>query len=154
MEPFDIFCQYRTERLGRPFTGYTAEVFPDLTRYTALEAGGDGWVMFAQLDQATSDERIREQIHHFRNIGQRFEWKVYDFDTPASLKTLLESHGFSCGEKEAFLSLAVDDWTERPPPFRRECVLKKSAIRAASPTLSRWRKPPSVNFSPNTGNDT
>ncbi len=112
MAPVELFQQYRAEHRGRPCPGYSVEVFPDLSRGTAIAAGDEGWIGFANLDPATADERIDEQMRYFERIGQPFEWKVYDFDTPASLKEQLEARGFGCNEPEAFLAMAIDAWPE------------------------------------------
>lgn len=117
MQPLALFQQHRSEFRGRPCAGFKVEVFQDLCRGTALNAGEEGWVTSARLEPATAGERIEEQIRYFYGIGQAFEWKLFDFDTPASLKQLLEARGFGCGAPEAFLVLALDRWSDdRPAP--------------------------------------
>jgi len=112
MNPLALFQQHRAEFRGRPIPGFTVEVLPDLCRGTALNVGEEGWISYAQLDPDTTGARIDEQVRYFARIGQAFEWKVYDFDTPASLKERLEARGFDCGEPEAFLILALDTWSD------------------------------------------
>lgn len=132
MQPRDLFQQHRSEFRGRPCAGFKVEVFPDLCRGTALNAGEEGWVTAARLEPATAGERIEEQIRYFDGIGQAFEWKLFDFDTPASLKQLLEARGFGCGAPEAFLALALENWSDdrsAPPEVRIENVRDERGIR-------------------------
>lgn len=132
MQPRDLFQQHRSEFRGRPCAGFTVEVFPDLCRGTALNAGEEGWVTSATLDPSTAGERIEEQIQYFERIGQAFEWKLFDFDTPASLKQLLEARGFGCDAPEAFLVLALDTWSDdrrAPVEVRIEKLRDEPGIR-------------------------
>lgn len=131
--PLDIFQLHRAEFRGRPCPGFKVEVFPDLCRGTAQHAGEEGWVGATTLDPATAGERIDEQVRYFSNLGQAFEWKVFDLDQPASLKELLEARGFGCGDPEAFLVLSVDKWTDDrrcPPDVRIERIHDEEGIRA------------------------
>ena len=123
MDPLALFQQHRAEFRGRPIPGFKVEVFPDLCRGTAENAGEEGWVVGANLDPATAATRIDEQISYFARLGQAFEWKVFDFDTPASLRERLETRGLSCDEREAFLVLELDRWAvdhRAMPPVRLE----------------------------------
>jgi hypothetical protein len=132
MQPRDLFQQHRSEFRGRPCAGFKLEVFPDLCRGTALNAGEEGWITSATLEPATAGGRIEEQIRYFDGIGQAFEWKLFDFDTPASLKQLLEARGFGCDAPEAFLVLALESWADaRPVPaeVRIEKVRDEQGIR-------------------------
>ena len=54
---------------------------------------------------------IRDQIAFFQDIGQAFEWKVYDYDRPVDLKQRLSAHGFECEDAESILVL---DMAEAP----------------------------------------
>jgi len=132
MNPFALFQQHRTEFRGRPIPGFTVEVLPDLCRGTAENAGEEGWIGYAQLDPDMAGARIDEQVRYFARVGQAFEWKVYDFDTPASLKQLLEARGFGGGEPEAFLALALDSWSDDrrgPPDVRIVKIRDEDGIR-------------------------
>ncbi len=127
-----MFQQYRTEFRARPIPGYALDVFPDLCRHTAEDSGHEGHVGFADLNPDTAGERIDEQIRHFERLGQAFEWKVHDFDQPASLKSLREARGFGCGDAEAFLVAALEEWPEadaRPCGARIERITDEKGIR-------------------------
>jgi len=132
MNPSALFQRHRAEFLGRPVPGFKVELFPDLCRGTAENAGEEGWITAATLDQAAAGARIDEQIQHFARLGQAFEWKLYDFDRPASLKELLEARGFACDEAEAFLALDVDAWSSDrrvPPEVRIEELRDEDGLR-------------------------
>ncbi|MEO6246325.1 MAG: GNAT family N-acetyltransferase, partial [Opitutaceae bacterium] len=107
-----IFEQYRSEFRARSLPGYALEVFPDLSRHTAEDFRHEGHVGFANLSADTAGERIYEQIRHFDRLEQPFEWKVHDFDQPATLKAMLEARGFGCGDAEAFLVATLQAWPE------------------------------------------
>jgi GNAT superfamily N-acetyltransferase len=105
MSPREIFQRYREERRGAPCGGFKLELLPHLTRYVAEIPGADGMVVFAELAPENPDAAIDEQIAHFENLGQNFEWKVHDFDPPSALKRLLAQRGFESADEEALLVL-------------------------------------------------
>ncbi len=84
------------------------EVTPDVVRYINLGAGG-GAVVYSQLNQANVEHVIREQVNFFEDIGQDFEWKVYDYDQPSDLKERLEKHGFIPEDDEAIMVLDLEE---------------------------------------------
>ena len=132
MSAAEMFEQYRAEFRARPIPGYTLDLFPDLCRHTAEDSGHEGHVGFANLSPDTAGGRIDEQIRHFERLGQPFEWKVHDFDQPASLKSLLEARGFGCGDAEAFLVAVLEEWPEadaRPRNARIERITDSKGIR-------------------------
>ena len=88
-----IEVEYRTMR---------REATPDVVRHVALQHGS-GIVLYAHLTDANVDRVIAEQITYFEQLGQDFEWKTYDHDTPGDLKARLSAHGFAAEEPEALL---------------------------------------------------
>lgn len=110
MDPREVFQRYRAERRHQPYTGMTLERLPHLSRYVANIDGVAGFVAFADLPPDDCATSIDEQVAHFQRIGQTFEWKVYDFDSPPTLKSLLEERGFRAGDEEAFLVLDSTLW--------------------------------------------
>ena len=52
---------------------------------------------------------IQAQILFFERIGQSFEWKVYDYDTPADLAERLAAVGFEVDEPESIMVLELDE---------------------------------------------
>lgn len=100
------------------------EVTPDVVRHVDTSDDGEGTITFSQLTEANADAVIREQVRYFESIGQDFEWKLYDYDQPADLKTRLESHGFEIEEVEAIMVLDLEHapamlWQPAHPSIRR-----------------------------------
>ena len=116
MTPREIFQRYRSERRGQIYAGFKLEVLPHLSRYVAQTEGATGFVMFAQLKSEDITTAIDEQVAYFRHLGQDFEWKVHDFDTPKTLRQDLEQRGFRQSDQEAFLVLDAARWI---PPSRQ-----------------------------------
>jgi GNAT superfamily N-acetyltransferase len=102
------------DRRDRPYDGYRLELLPQLTRQVATIAGADGMVSFAELAIENVASLIDEQTRYFQELGQPFEWKVYDLDLPSTLKQLLEERGFRARDVEAFLVLQADAWNPSP----------------------------------------
>ncbi len=83
------------------------EVTPEVIRHVALKHG-EGIVLYSRLNAANADRVIAEQIAYYQQLGQDFEWKTYDHDTPDDLKDRLSAHGFEAEEPEALLVLDID----------------------------------------------
>ncbi|MFF0777345.1 GNAT family N-acetyltransferase [Streptomyces sp. NPDC003720] len=64
-----------------------------------------GWngVVWSDLDEATADRVIGEQIAHFTGLGLAFEWKLYAHDRPADLGARLAAAGFRAEPEETLL---------------------------------------------------
>jgi hypothetical protein len=73
--------------------------------------GGEGWsgIVWSDLDAATADQVIADQVAFFAGRGERFEWKLYSYDRPADLGERLVAAGFVREEAE---SLMVADAAE------------------------------------------
>jgi GNAT superfamily N-acetyltransferase len=90
--------EYRTMR---------REATPEVIRHVALKHG-EGIVLYSHLNEANADRVIAEQIAYYQQLGQNFEWKTYDHDTPGDLKDRLSAQGFQAEEPEALLVLDID----------------------------------------------
>ena len=89
-------------------------------------------VVFAQLDAEAPGRAIDEQIAYFQKLGQNFEWKVYDFDSPSTLKDLLAQRGFEPSDNEAFLVLKAAEWKpigQEVPGLRIEKLTERRQLR-------------------------
>ena len=95
----------RDQRQQVEYPSSRREVVPGIVRLVALEQGGKGTVIYSDLDGADVEAVIGEQVAYFEQLGQAFEWKVFDFDRPPDLKERLARHGFEVGEEEALLVL-------------------------------------------------
>jgi ribosomal protein S18 acetylase RimI-like enzyme len=76
----------------------------------AVGADGD-WaaVVWSDLDAATADRAIAEQVDRFAPLGRDFEWKLYAHDRPADLGERLVAAGFCPEAEEALLVADVAD---------------------------------------------
>lgn len=74
-----------------------------------MSGNGEGAIIYSQLDEDNAEDMIREQMAYFENIGQGFEWKVYDYDRPSDLKERLKSYGFTVEDAEAIMVLDLEE---------------------------------------------
>jgi GNAT superfamily N-acetyltransferase len=95
------------QRLEVEFRTMRREATPEVIRHVALKHG-EGVVLYSRLNAANADRVIAEQIAYYQQLGQNFEWKTYDHDTPGDLKDRLSAHGFEAEEPEALLALEID----------------------------------------------
>ncbi|NLE75240.1 MAG: GNAT family N-acetyltransferase [Chloroflexi bacterium] len=101
----------REQRVKVQYPDIRREARPHLVRHVHL-AGRDGFVAYSRLRPEEVDAVISEQVAYFQSLGQGFEWKVYDHDTPADLRERLAARGFLAEEPEAVLVLNLQ---EAPP---------------------------------------
>jgi GNAT superfamily N-acetyltransferase len=64
-------------------------------------------IIWSNLNSANADAVIAEQVAFFGRRGQRFEWKLYDYDEPADLADRLASAGFVAEDAETFVVAEV-----------------------------------------------
>ncbi len=100
------------QRKDVEYPGMRREVTPNVVRHINTSAAGEGMIVYSQLNEATVEDAIRQQVRYFESIGQDFEWKVYDYDRPSDLKEKLGSHGFIVEEAEALMVLDLEDAPE------------------------------------------
>jgi GNAT superfamily N-acetyltransferase len=64
----------------------------------------NGWngVLWSDLDEATADEVIADQVTRFAGLGE-WEWKHYSYDQPADLPARLEAAGLTRKPSEALM---------------------------------------------------
>lgn len=67
------------------------------------------FVLYSELEESNADAAIEEQIAFFRELGQPFEWKVYDHDRPADLRERLLRYGFIADEPDTIMVLDLED---------------------------------------------
>ncbi|WP_455354820.1 GNAT family N-acetyltransferase [Streptomyces sp. SYSU K217416] len=74
-------------------------------------ADADGWsgVLWSDLDRATADAAISEQVRYFTSLGRAFEWKLYAHDRPGDLAGRLLAAGFTPEEEETLMVAAISD---------------------------------------------
>lgn len=101
------------QRLNVIYPGSVREVLPRVVRHVGESADEEGCIVYSALDESDADEEIRAQIDFFEGIGQDFEWKVYDYDTPPQLQARLAAHGFEVEDAEAIMVLDLADTPAR-----------------------------------------
>lgn len=80
----------RVERIGR------------VVRQISSARGWNG-VVWSDLDAASADAAIAEQIAHFTGLGREFEWKLYGHDLPVDLGQRLRDAGFTAQPEETLM---------------------------------------------------
>lgn len=80
---------------------------PHIVRHVSMAKGGEGAVIYSQLDDTNAEAAIDEQVAYFERIGQDFEWKLYDYDMPADLMARLVAKGFEIEPAEAIMVLEL-----------------------------------------------
>jgi GNAT superfamily N-acetyltransferase len=70
-------------------------------------------VLWSDLGPRTAGAVIAAQVAYFRDLGEKFEWKLYSYDQPADLAERLLAAGFIPEEAEA-LMLAEISQVPRP----------------------------------------
>lgn len=105
----DELLQLFTKEQRREITypGYLREESGRIIRQVSLN-DDDGYVIYSDLTEDLVEEAIVEQTLYYKKLGQRFEWKVYDYDKPADLKERLQLHGFKIGELETMMVLPLN----------------------------------------------
>ncbi|MFD1739748.1 GNAT family N-acetyltransferase [Bacillus salitolerans] len=97
----------KEQRIEPVHSGWRREESEFVVRHVALFED-HGFISFSQLMEDNAERVIEEELRYFNNIGQPFEWKLYDYDQPARLKQILEQKGFSVEEPEALLILDIE----------------------------------------------
>ena len=97
------------QRIDVEYPDTRREVLPNLVRHIGHEANGEGAVIYSRLNESNVEETIRQQVAYFASIGQDFEWKVFDYDTPPDLKERLAAHSFEIEAEEAIMVLDLAD---------------------------------------------
>jgi GNAT superfamily N-acetyltransferase len=108
----------RIERAGR------------VVRQVCVPHGWNG-VVWSELDEASGDAAIAEQITYFSGLGREFEWKLYGHDQPADLGPRLRDAGFTAQPEETLMigevaALTLD--TEPPEGIRVLPVTDRAGV--------------------------
>jgi GNAT superfamily N-acetyltransferase len=71
--------------------------------------GDDGWraVLWSDLDAATADQVITEQLDRFSGLGA-WEWKLHSYDQPRDLPQRLAAAGLAAGQPETLMVAELD----------------------------------------------
>jgi len=121
------------QSLEPPVGGWSVERVGSVVRaQPPPESGHGGFIAYSNLDGATADAVIAEQLAFFRGDGRRGEWKLYGHDRPDDLAERLVAAGLQPEDRE---SLVVGDVAavlaalqDRPPP--QGIVVREAEINA------------------------
>jgi GNAT superfamily N-acetyltransferase len=121
----------RDQRMAVEYPDSRREVLAHVIRHVHLAGHGEGTIIYSQLDDRNVETAIDEQVKYFEAIGQDFEWKVYDYDTPPDLKARLAQRGFAVEEPEAIMVLDMElaaDVLYQPVGHRIERVMAAEGL--------------------------
>ncbi len=109
MDKNQIIALYtQDQRIDVQYPTMRSEVVGKVVRLVNTRDNGEGSVIYSRLDATEVDNAIREQVAYFESIGQDFEWKVYDYDSPPDLKDRLAAHGFQPDDPDAIMVLDLE----------------------------------------------
>ena len=99
----------REQRREIEFPNIRREVTPHTVRHVVLAGKpGGAFLLHSRLDESNLDAVIESEIAYFESLGLDFEWKAYDYDTPADLVARLAVRGFEIEDPEAVMVLDLD----------------------------------------------
>ncbi|MGW0089718.1 GNAT family N-acetyltransferase [Streptomyces sp. NPDC003328] len=88
-------------------------------------------IVWSDLDEATADAVIAEQVRYFAELGREFEWKLYGHDLPVDLGKRLRAAGFTPEPEETLMVAEVADLTldvEPPEGVRLVPVTEPASV--------------------------
>ena len=92
------------QRINVKYPDTRREEIPNIVRHVgSRRKSGSGTILYSRLDNGNVERTICAQIDYFESISQDFEWKVFDYDSPADLKDRLAAYGFEIEEAEAIM---------------------------------------------------
>jgi GNAT superfamily N-acetyltransferase len=96
------------------------EVLETVVPVTRLRSAANLWhtVIHSSLTTENADAVIVREIEHHRQLGARFEWKVYGHDQPGDLLDRLRCHGLDIDPCEAFVVHELATWKTEAPSHR------------------------------------
>jgi GNAT superfamily N-acetyltransferase len=95
------------------YPNFRREELPGIVRLVPQGGDEQGFIAFTRLDESNVEATIEAQIAYFEDLGAKFEWKLYDYDTPPDLRQRLARRGFEIGEDEAILFFDLKSLPER-----------------------------------------
>ena len=129
-----LLALYDTEeRINADWPSFVREETGLVVRHvpTSPEVHGNtGFLTYSQLDRATADQVIVDQIDFFSARKFGFSWKLYGHDTPADLADRLIAHGLEPQEPE---SIMVLDLRQVPPELLEQ--VRMDVRRITDPEL-------------------
>lgn len=97
--------------------GCILEMLPHISRLRCPNSEHH-MISFSSLTDDIADGIIAEQAAHYRELGTKVEWKVYQHDSPSDLLQRVEQYGFTAGPRETVLVLDLQNhpsWINEAP---------------------------------------
>ena len=110
MEPDRVLAAFDAEvrRSARPDgSGARIEADPLVVRWVGTDGRGWSGIAWSGLDDADADAVIAGQVAYFAARGEKFEWKLYDYDRPPDLDRRLLAAGFAAEGEESLMVTEV-----------------------------------------------
>lgn len=98
----------REQRQDIEFPDMRKEVTGSVVRFVR-DAPGMSFILYSDLDEATADRAVDEQVAYFSERQQPFEWKVFGHDRPRDLVHRLEARGFTLEDEDAVMVLDLSE---------------------------------------------
>ena len=109
MDKNELITRFHKElRQEAQTQGYIREETEHVVRHIS-KFGEKGFIIASNVNEDNAREIIRKELNYFSNLKQEFEWKVYSYDKPDSLKDMLAEEGFKIDPPEALMVMKLDD---------------------------------------------
>jgi ribosomal protein S18 acetylase RimI-like enzyme len=112
-------------------SGARIEADPLVVRWVGAEGRGWSGIAWSALGDADADPVIAAQVAYFAARGEKFEWKLYDYDRPADLGARLLAAGFGAEGEESLMVTEVSSAPTRvdvPPGVRLLPVTDEAGV--------------------------
>jgi ribosomal protein S18 acetylase RimI-like enzyme len=99
-----------------PQPGWQVELVSGGRALRVVSPPGHEWgcfVIWSDLDEASADGIIAEQVDFFGQLGRKFEWKWYGYDEPRDLRLRLQKAGLVAEDDESLIVGETDEVLER-----------------------------------------
>jgi GNAT superfamily N-acetyltransferase len=106
VEPASVLAAYNAQvrRSVRPDgSGALAEADGSVVRWVTVDGAGWSGIVWSDLNEASADRVIADQVAFFGDRDERFEWKLYDYDRPPDLARRLLAAGFAAEAEETLM---------------------------------------------------
>lgn len=133
-----VLAQFdRQMRRDAPAGGHGARVEQVGGVLRRVGADSDDWngVIWSDLDEATADSAIAQQVGYFAALGREFEWKLYAHDRPGDLAARLRAAGLRSEPEETLMVARISDLpvdVEPPEGVRLVAVTDASGVALAA----------------------
>jgi ribosomal protein S18 acetylase RimI-like enzyme len=134
MDPAAVLAAFNAQirRDTRPDgSGAAPEAGRKVVRWATVDGQGWSGIVWSDLSEVDADDVIAEQVAFFRARGERFEWKLYDYDQPPDLARRLLAAGFAAEDEEALMvaeAAAVAAEVELPAGVRLLPVTDEAGV--------------------------